>query len=177
MGPGIDALVTTLTNFGSPVPGGATGPDFPGVQVEWFYNQYPYFKDENNLSLILHLNILGFTFLFPGDMESAGFNNMLQTNARFREVVSSLNVLIASHHGRESGICTDMFDVWHSQPSLVVISDDYKQYNTQNTVNYYNSKCSGVTNFRYAGDNRKVLTTRSDGEILFTFNNGNCIVS
>lgn len=176
MGPGIDALVANLAHFGPPALGGVP-PIFKGVQIEWFYNQYPHFGDENNLSLVLCLNIHGVSFLFPGDMERAGFDNMLLTNERFRQVVGELDVLVASHHGRVSGVCPDMFDVWGCRPKLVIISDDYKQYDTQNTGNYYASKCSGIPDFRTPGNNRKVLTTRSDGEILFTFSNGNCWVS
>lgn len=177
MGVGIEALVSNLGNFGPPVPGGGGLPQYPGVQIEWFYNQYPHFDDENNLSLVLHLIVHGFSVLFTGDMERAGFENILRTNERFRAVVGNLDVLMASHHGRENGICPDMFDVWGCQPKIVVISDDYKQYATQETVNYYASKCSGITNFRVPGNDRKVLTTRKDGEIHFTFTNGNCIVS
>lgn len=174
MGPGIDALVARLPNYGPPVPGGGGPPVFPGVQVEYFYNPYPYFQDENNLSVVLHLTIHGISFLFPGDMECAGFDNILKTNLRFRTVVGGLDVLVASHHGRENGICPAMFDVWGCRPTLVVISDDYKQYDTQETINYYNSKCSGIANYRYSVKSRKVLTTRNDGEIQFSFANGNC---
>jgi len=176
MGPGIDALITSLANFGPPAPGGGY-PIFQGVQLEYFYNQYPYFEDENNLSLVLHLTIHGISFLFPGDMERSGFENMLNTNMRFRAVVGGLDVLVASHHGRDSGIYPNMFDVWGCRPKLVVISDDYKQYNTQETVRYYASKCSGIADFRYSGNARKVLTTRNDGEIIFSFANGKCTVS
>lgn len=177
MGPGIAALAASLANFGPPIPGGGGAPVFQGVQIEWFFNPYPFFQDENNLSLVLYLNINGHSFLFPGDMEYAGFDNMLRTNKRFREVVTNLDVLMASHHGRESGICQEMFDVWGCKPKLVVISDDYKQYDTQETINYYASKCLGIPNFRSPGNTRKVLTTRNDGEIQFTFDNGNCLVS
>lgn len=176
MGPAIDVLVTSLANFGPALPGGGP-PVFDGVQLGWFYNPYPVFQDENNLSLVVHLRIHGFSFLFSGDMERAGFDNLLLTNARFREVVGGVNVLMASHHGRRSGICPDMFEVWGCQPRLVVISDDYKQYDTQETVNYYAARCSGIANFRAPGCTRRVLTTRSDGEILFTFDGASCWVS
>ncbi len=177
MGPGIDALIQHLTSsFGPPV-AGRSAPLFDGVQIEYFWNQYPYFDDENNLSLVLHLTVHGYSFLFSGDMEKAGFDNILATCERFRTVVSSIDVLIASHHGRKSGICPDMFDEWGCRPKLVVISDDYKQYETQETVNYYASKCSGISNFRNSGNDRKVLTTRNDGEICFNFSNGICWAS
>jgi beta-lactamase superfamily II metal-dependent hydrolase len=177
MGPGIDALVTSLVTFGPPAAGGPIGPVFRGVQREWIWNQYPHFEDENNLSLILHLKIQGFSFLYTGDMECAGFRNVLETNARFREICGEVDVLVASHHGRENGICPEMFDDWGCQPKVVVISDDYKQHATQETTNYYGSKAQGISNFRGIGNTRRVLTTRSDKEIQFSFQGSNCWVS
>lgn len=175
MGRGIEALVNSLSHFGPPL-ASATPPSYPGVRLETFRNTYPVFEDENNLSLVLYLEIHGFKFLFPGDMECAGFEYLLQTNARFRSVIGSIDVLVASHHGRDSGICEAMFDNCSCKPQLVVISDDYKQYDTQETVSYYASKCSGIQDYRGCGP-RRVLTTRSDGEIDFTFVNGRCVVS
>ncbi|WP_153041024.1 ComEC/Rec2 family competence protein [Paraburkholderia monticola] len=176
MGKGIDSLVSALGHF-TLTPSQVVPPEFPNVFIEWFWNPYPYFTDENNLSLVLHLKIHGFSFLFPGDLECAGFRHMLKTNQRFREVVCGIHILVASHHGRENGICPEMFDVWGCRPRLVVISDDYKQYDTQETVQYYASKCSGISDFRRPGNVRRVLTTRYDGELIFTFASGNCYVS
>lgn len=176
MGAGIDALAGSLAIY-APVAPGAPAPMFPGVQREWLWNQYPYFEDENNLSLLLHIKIHGFSFLFTGDMECAGFENMLETNARFREIVREVDVLMASHHGRDNGVCPAMFDTWGCNPRLTVISDDYKQHATQETTNYYASKTKGIVNFRGDTGLRKVITTRNDGEIRFSFQGGNCWVT
>lgn len=177
MGAGIETLVRVLTR----VPNiDVVGNQFPlpnGASMEWFWNPYPYFDDENNLSLVVVLEVHGFKFMFPGDMEQRGFRNLLNTNARFRAVVREVNVLVASHHGRENGICSEMFDTWGCRPKLVVISDDYKQHATQETTNYYGSKAQGITGFRFEQGLRRVLTTRSDGALMFSFQNGQCLVS
>lgn len=177
MGHGIDALVRVLTHAPQV---DVVGNQFPvphGVSMEWFWNPYPYFDDENNLSLVVVLSVYGFKFMFPGDMEKRGFKNLLDTNARFRAIVSETSVLIASHHGRKNGICEEMFDTWGCRPRLVVISDDYKQHATQETTNYYGSKVHGITGFRSHQGLRRVLTTRDDGELMFSFRNGQCLVS
>ena len=70
-----------------------------------------------------------------------------------------------------------MFDTWGCRPKLVVISDDYKQHATQETTNYYGSKAQGISGFRFERGLRRVLTTRSDGELMFSFQNGHCLVS
>ena len=114
--------------------------------------------------------------MFPGDMESNGWANLLATCPAFRPVVAGVHVLVAAHHGRRSGVSEEMFDVHGCNPNLVVISDDYKQYDTQDTTTYYGSKAIGITNFRGQPGVRRVLTTRSDGEVRFSFVNGRCDV-
>lgn len=184
MGGGIDALVRRLESIDARPKGMAEilyppqAPVLPGVEQMFFWNTYgvSQFEDENNLSLVMFLTIHGVTFLFPGDMECAGFENLL-TRQDFRTWVAKTDVLIASHHGRANGICPDMFDRHRCIPELVVISDDYKQYATQETTNYFGSKALGIANFRGKPGRRLVLTTRDDGEILFKFQGGRCYVA
>jgi len=174
MGVGIQTLSRVIPWFG---PSASAQPTFPGLSWHAFWNPYPAFTtDENDLSLALHLTLNGTTFLFPGDLERSGWLNMLTTNANFRNCVRKVDVLIASHHGRETGICRELFDIYGCQPQIVVISDDYHQYDTQNTTQYYASKARGIRGFRFGG-NRSVLTTRSDGALAFTWRGyRDCIV-
>src|SRR5204863_9259693 len=72
-------------------------------------------------------------------------------------------------------ICPELFDVYGCNPNVIVISDDCHQYDTQKTTSYCGSKCKGISSFRSDGE-RRVLTTRSDGAITFSFANGNCYV-
>ena len=75
-------------------------------------------------------------------------------------------VLVASHHGRESGFCQDVFD--HFTPSAVVISDKPIEHETQRTVPDYRRvvRDQGVR-VRTTMKNRHVLTTRRDGWVQF----------
>lgn len=174
MGSGIRSIASTLAVrklIGWP----QTPPVIPGLDLTWIWNPYPFFVDENNLSLIVVLNVHGINFMFPGDMETKGFRNILNTYLPFRSIVSGINVLVASHHGRDSGICPEMFDVYGCRPQLVVISDDHKQYDTQETTEYYGRKARGISWFRNQGT-RYVLSTRNDGEIRFSFARGSCTV-
>jgi len=175
MGQGIEALANTLAIRRS-IAWAQVPPTIPNVNMIWSWNPYPYFDDENNLSLVFTLDVHGFRFMFPGDMEGNGWANLLATCPAFRPVAAGVHVLIAAHHGRRNGIFEEMFDVYGCTPQLVVISDDYKQYDTQETTNYYGSKAIGITNYRGQSDVRRVLTTRSDGEIRFSFLNGQCHV-
>jgi beta-lactamase superfamily II metal-dependent hydrolase len=164
MANGIRTLVGMAGNY-QDVPGVAPLV-FPGVERRAFWNTFPRFDDENNLSMVVFLSIHGKGFLFPGDLEEAGWLNLLQL-AEFRDAVARTHVLLASHHGRESGICTELFDKHNCRPYYVVISDKGYMYSTQECVPYYRSKAIGGP---FRGETRHVLTTRNDGHITFTVN-------
>lgn len=169
MGPGIEVIARSLEDRASRGVIQAV-PDIPGLSLNWAWNPWPLWKTENNLSLVVHLDILGFRFLFPGDMEKDGFENMLK-NPTIAAWMSGIDVLIAAHHGRANGKCESMFDEFGCNPQLVVVSDCAKTYQSQETVGYYASKCTGVAGFR--GQNKRfVLTTRSDSYIRFEFEGG-----
>lgn len=172
MGPGIEAL-TRVIGRRQQINLIEELPNIPGLTLNWCWNVYPAFQDENNLSLALELQIHGINFLYSGDMERPGLTNLLARNQLFPLMVRRADVLMASHHGRINGVCQSMFDDYGCNPALVVISDDYKQYASQDTTGYYSSKARGVMGFR-GQSVRKVLTTRSDGEIHFSFRNGSC---
>lgn len=164
MGAGIEELVnmaSTYTVDASPL-------ELPGVARQAFHLEYPEFDDENNLSFVVQLKLNGIGFLFPGDLETKGWDTLLSRDQRFRTAVSDTKVLIASHHGRESGLYPDMFTKYGCKPYWVVISDKGYQYDTQKTVPFYASHAIGAV---FRGEERKVLTTRNDGRIRFWFNN------
>ncbi len=174
MGPGINALTNHLAarRF---VGLAEKPPTIPGVVLRWFWNPWPRWDAENNLSLAAHLSVHGTNFLFPGDLETDGFRNMLG-NGIFAGLMPGLHVLVAAHHGRESGKCPLMFDDHGCRPQLVIISDCAKKFQSQETVPYYQSKARGVPNVRSWGTWRYVMTTRADGEIVFRWENAQCYV-
>lgn len=147
-------------------------PSIPGLELSWFWNPWPHWDTENNLSLVAHLSVHGTNFLFPGDLETDGWRNMLR-HRTFASLMPGLHVLVASHHGRENGRCEELFDVYGCSPQLVVISDYAKRHQSQETVPYYYRKSRGVPNVRGA-DARYVMTTRDDDEIIFRWENGSC---
>ena len=162
-GPSIRHLAARMPDF---VPSLDPLPVFPNVNWNVYYNGFPDFDDENNLSMVVELVVNGVRFLFPGDLERAGWLKLLTTNTAFWNAVKHTDVLIASHHGRQNGICEEIFDAVGCAPQIVVISDDYHQYDTQKTTQFYGSKANGVV---LGTEKRKVLTTRCDGEIRFDF--------
>lgn len=163
MGRGIEELVSMATEYTAPL---AVPQTFDGVVRQDFHLTYPEFDDENNLSLVMNFEINGVNFLFPGDLEKEGWKALLERDAKFRECVKKTHVLVASHHGRENGRYEPLFDNYGCKPIVVVISDKGYAHDSQETVPYYRSKASGVT---LNGELRRVLTTRRDDCIRFTF--------
>jgi beta-lactamase superfamily II metal-dependent hydrolase len=174
--PEMNVFIADINGAAFGPPGAGEPMQFPSVEYCLHRNAYPAFDDENNLSMLVRLTINGLTFLFTGDIETAGWRMLLATDPALRAAAARIDVLVASHHGRANGVCPELFDDHGCAPKIVVISDDYMQYDTQQTTAYYASKCSGITGFRGQGA-RKVLTTRKDGTLTFTWDGNFCGVN
>lgn len=161
LGQGIKRIYDWLRDIETPG-GGVCLPtaDLAGVELTHYANPYGTFTDTNNLSLVTFVKYGNFKILFPGDLEIAGWRELLK-NPSFRLSLNQLTVLVASHHGRENGCCAEVFDC--CAPMTVIISDGDKQHDTQETTNWYASKASGCNTIGRI--QRKVLTTRSDGNL------------
>ena len=134
-----------------------------GVRVWTFWNSYPTFTDTNNLSLLTFLDVGSVSFVLPGDLERAGWLALL-ANSQVCQLLERVDVFVASHHGRESGYCREVFD--YCSPSLVVMSDGPVEYDTQKIASTYAQHATGAW-FNGVSDTkgRKVVTTRNDGHI------------
>ena len=137
--------------------------EFPNMTWQIFYNDYPDFKDTNNLSLVIFLKLKDTTFLIPGDLEKPGWEKLL-LSSNFRKALGDVDYFIASHHGRENGYCKQVFD--YCNPLSVIMSDGPKKYATQEMVNTYGKHARGI---RFNGNTRYVLTTRTDGTLFWNF--------
>jgi hypothetical protein len=136
-----------------------------GITCEVFYNSFPRFIDTNNLSLVAFIRFGGVTFLFPGDLEREGWLALLE-RPDFRARLGGVDILVASHHGRENGFCKEVFN--YCRPQAVVISDKPIVHDTQRMTPDYRAvvRDTGVI-VRTTGRRRHVLTTRRDGWIVF----------
>jgi len=111
----------------------------------------------------------GFTVLFGGDMECAGWKALLRLPA-FRARLAAVKVFVASHHGRENGCCDELF-LW-MRPELVIFSDCAIKHGTQEaTSSWYAARTSGIPDWTrpkefFEYETRKVMTTRCDGKIM-----------
>jgi hypothetical protein len=114
----------------------------------------------NDLSLAVIVQFGTFKILIAFDLEVAGWRRLLTIPA-FRQDIQNVSVFVASHHGRESGCCTELFELL--RPQLVIISDDERQYDSQDTDDWYRTRCSGAVFVTH--ERRYVATTRKDGSM------------
>lgn len=136
-----------------------------GVRIWTFQNDYPTFTDTNNLSLLTFVDVGNVSFVIPGDLERPGWLALLE-NPHVLGLLCRVNVFVASHHGRESGYCKEVFD--HCRPALIIMSDESVQYDTQRMAGIYAQHASGEWFNGGSGQEfRKVLSTRSDGNLLW----------
>ena len=135
-------------------------PSFPNVHFETFCCTYPTeFRDTNNLSCVTFLETPVSNFLIPGDVEKPAWQKLLKI-PKFCDLLWRVSVFIASHHGRTSGYCREVFD--YCSPAVVVFSDGPRLFATQEETDTYASHASGVN---FDGRRRRVLTTRNDRSI------------
>ncbi len=158
LGAGLQALLDLIGAYTSDV---TTPPDFAGIELKSFWNVYPHFQDTNNLSLITFLHYRDIHIIFPGDLEKLGWHALLQRQS-FRDQLRSVNIFVASHHGRESGYCEDVF--FYCKPEVILISDESIKYDTQ--IFDYSRHASGIQ--WGAVGKRYVLSTRNDGMITIS---------
>jgi hypothetical protein len=162
MGPGARALAGFLAG-----PNGSTKPfpDFGPLDIRYYWCPYtPGVVDKtNDLSLVVLVRYGAFCIAFTGDLEENGWRHMLM-NPDFRRDIIGTSIFISSHHGRSSGCCTELFDLF--SPEIVVISDDERQYDSQDTDDWYRQRCRGAVRLDRPGERRYVVTTRNDGSML-----------
>jgi competence protein ComEC len=117
----------------------------------------------NNHSIVTVIEYLNVKIIIPGDNESASWIELLD-NAVFVEAIKDADIFLASHHGRESGFYSDLFE--HFKPKLVIVSDGAET--DTSAVSRYSKVAEGWKVYDVNGkeETRYCLTTRNDGAIL-----------
>ena len=164
----LEVFLEFRKNYTLPVPP-MSDPIYPwgGVQFATFKNEYHELASPNmnDMSVVTFASFQGWTFIFPGDLEKQGWLKLLE-NEDFRDMVQRTSVFVASHHGRESGFCQEVFQ--YCTPNLVIISDK-SMTDTSCTDEYrQNVLLPGLQVKNKLGqfETRRVLTTRNDGAIF-----------
>jgi len=133
-----------------------------GVDFKFFMPKTCARSNLNNHSLVTIITYGAVKILLPGDNEPPSWNELL-LNPEFVKALKGVNILLAPHHGRESGYSPELFN--HITPLITIVSDGAET--DTSAVSRYSAKSTGwnVTKKDSTIENRKCLTTRSDGVI------------
>ena len=161
----IEKYLELDSRYRSPVDPG-TDPTDPlvngGAHIATFVPHTASTSNLNNHSVVTVIEYEGSKILIPGDNESPSWDELLD-RPDFRAKIASVDVLVAAHHGRESGFHRDLFD--HFNPLITIISDG-RVTDTSATGRYSGATRGWMVHGRNGPDQeRKCLTTRSDGTI------------
>jgi len=122
-------------------------------------------KNINNYSIVTVIQFAGIKVIVPGDNEPSSWK-ALSGLAYFSTLMKDADILVAPHHGRESGF--DEGTIKMINPRLTIISDK----SSENTASdKYRKVSRGWAVFKSNGSRkeRKCLTTRKDGRVQVEF--------
>lgn len=120
----------------------------------------------NNHSIIVVIEYADTKMVFTGDNETCSYNELLAL-PEFQEAVKNADILLAAHHGRESGYHNDFVSLVN--PNVTVVSDG--RFGDTSATTRYSAKSRGWEVYKSDGSSSKryVLTTRQDGVIVARF--------
>jgi beta-lactamase superfamily II metal-dependent hydrolase len=135
-----------------------------GAMVKSFWSNSCDRTQINNHSGVVSFNYASSTVVVPGDNESPSWRTLLE-DPEFVATVKAADVFLASHHGRESGYCADVF-ADDRKPRLFVVSDGGVR-DTDASPLYTQQARGWLVHSRDGTDSRekKVVTTRSNGTV------------
>jgi len=134
-----------------------------GVEVKIFKWEEAGSSNLNNHSLVAVVSFGREKMIIPGDIEKSGWKALLRQE-EFLKAIKNTSIFIASHHGRESGYCGELFNYF--TPDIVIISDG--RFCDTSATDRYDRHAKGFRVYKRDTNEskiRKVLTTRNDGAI------------
>ncbi len=139
----------------------------------------PESKLKNNLSVLSYVRYDQVEIIFPGDLEPLGWEALLNNTDILTHMGNvEIRILVASHHGRKSGIRNADETVYDRflkamKPHLVVMSDKWGSENTDPEA--YRPYCLGFNVYNRAESKyefMKVITTKTNNFVSVQYHNG-----
>lgn len=137
-----------------------------GLKIQSFTTSTCNHNNFNNHSIVVVIEWATTKIVIPGDNEKCSFDELM-ARPSFMTAIKDADILLAPHHGRESGFNIDFVN--QVNPKLTVVSDGRFCETSANAR--YSAKSSGWAVHKKSGksETRKCLTTNSDGEVLIKF--------
>lgn len=131
-------------------------------------------KVRNNSSIIRYIKYNDVRILFAGDLETAGWEWLTKHDTRFSSLMKNgLDVLVAPHHGHESGFPKALFDLTGNVKTIILSKDSEATKEGTDVFSGYSKYANGVKFHNLSDSNMykgKILTTRSNGNIYIFVN-------
>ena len=146
-----------------------SNPDnFGGLNIQTFTPVTCDHSNFNNHSIITVLEYAGLKVVIPGDNERCSFDELM-SRQEFQNAIKDSDILLAPHHGRESGYHNDFVSLVN--PRLTIVSDG--RFCETSANGRYSQKSRGWNIYRGNSTEqfRRCLTTNTDGEIFLNFGN------
>jgi beta-lactamase superfamily II metal-dependent hydrolase len=133
-----------------------------GVQIQCFTPSSCGTSNLNNHSIVTVLSYAQSKMIIPGDNEPVSWDELLK-RTDFLTAIKDTDILLAPHHGRDSGFSSALFA--HINPRLTIISDG--PFCDTSATSRYALQTRGWTVYKSNGstETRKCVTTRNDGVI------------
>ncbi|MCL1880813.1 MAG: MBL fold metallo-hydrolase [Oscillospiraceae bacterium] len=137
-----------------------------GLKITTFRNDECDDDNPNNHSSVTIFEYANTKVVIPGDNESTSLEYLME-NGLFLKAIKDADILLAPHHGRESGYNSDF--VKAVSPCITIVSDGKKVDTSAN--DRYSAISRGWTVYNSSGGSkkRKCLSTNSDGAIRIEF--------
>jgi beta-lactamase superfamily II metal-dependent hydrolase len=133
-----------------------------GLKVQYFVPSACSTSNINNHSIVTVFSYAESKVVLSGDNEPPSWKELLEKE-EFKEAVRNADILLAPHHGRDSGFCPELFECF--RPWLTIISDG--QFCDTSATDRYGKFSRGWTVHHKDGQEEKryCVTTRNDGVI------------
>jgi len=137
-----------------------------GVEIQYFVSESCATSNLNNHSVVTIISYAQRKMIIPGDNEPPSWDELLKQKD-FLSAIENADILVAPHHGRESGFSSALFK--YISPRLTIISDG--RFCDTSATNRYAEKTRGLIVHKRNGgtEERRCVTTRNDGVIVVEF--------
>lgn len=144
--------------------------NYDGLDMQFFSTTVCSHDNFNNFSIITVFTLANCKVVVCGDNEKVSFDELMKQNS-FKSAVANADVLVAPHHGRESGYHDEFVKL--ANPRITIISDT--NYSEASASKKYTDASRGWKVWKRDGssETRDCLTTRNDGDIQVTFGESN----
>ena len=133
-----------------------------GANIQVFLSTECAHSNINNHSIVTVISYAKSKVVLPGDNDEESWQELLGRSS-FKQAIEGTDILVAPHHGMQSGYCRDLFK--YIRPKLVIISNG--RFTDRSCAERYSEVASGWNVRRRNGEivERKCLTTENDGNI------------